>query len=747
MRGAGKASIVAVIVALIVASALIYMHSHGAQTITPVPQASTKPRATQSGAMTPMTTTTNTMAAASAKTMTLVDALGRRVTVPAAVERIAVINGDKPGYITTLDAVGGPEAVKKIVAMSLNEWRKSFPGLYKEYTKKFPSLIHVMDIGSPGKGTFNVEKLIEAKPSVVVAPAADYKAMKESGALERLKKADIPVVFVDLDSGHPETVIKSIEVLGKLLGSEERAKRIANWYRSHYMLVEKRLSDIIDTPSVYIETNGSARNALEIFVSLAKGRVSEAPSRDTDVVVATATGEVLGPLSQPGRAATVLAAFEKQAGIRGTLAAKHAWICMVYGGVTGGAWSTVGLEYVAKALHPAVFRDIDPTADLKAFYREFLSVPFKGSWFACLNQTPKMVTVVDALGRKVTVPSPARRIAVLYGLEDLVAVGGEPALARLVALNVFRYKKWRPDWWTAWVEHFPWLRNIPDVGQPGYSFDLEKLVEARPDVVITAPWMYRAMQDSGALKKLSEAHIPVVVIDFVPSSTNIEKHLEAVERSLEVLGAVTGYPERAASLYNFYVHQVMLVINKTKGLPEKDKPGVIVFATWSKWRVYGARSPYNVWITLAGGRNLAAKAVPGSSGEIDPEYVLEAKPQVIVFTCNNNFYTGGGTVQKVVIGYTARSPEAARKVLEELVKRPGWETLPAVRDGRVYMLYHGLSHGHVFQFAALQWLAKWLHPELFKNLDPLKNLEEFYEKYMPYPLRGVWAVGIREAAG
>ena len=340
-------------------------------------------------------------------------------------------------------------------------------------------------------------------------------------------------------------------------------------------------------------------------------------------------------------------------------------------------------------------------------------------------------------------PSPARRIAVLYGLEDLVAVGGEQALARLVALNVFRYKKWRPDWWTAWVEHFPWLKAIPDVGQPGYSFDLEKLIEARPSVVVTAPWMYKAMQDSGALKKLEEAHIPVVVVDFVPASTNLTQHLEAVKRSLEVLGAVTGYMDRAMDLYRFYEKQLFLVVNKTRGLPAEKKPGVIVFATWSPWRVYGAKSPYNVWITLAGGKNLAAKAVPGSSGNIDPEYVLEAKPDVIVFTCNNNFYTSGGTVQKVVIGYTARSPEAAREMLKKLVDRPGWSSLPAVRDGRVYMLYHGLSHGHIFQFAALQWLAKWLHPEIFKNLDPLRNLQLFYEKYMPYPLRGVWAVGIK----
>jgi iron complex transport system substrate-binding protein len=153
---------------------------------------------------------------------------------------------------------------------------------------------------------------------------------------------------------------------------------------------------------------------------------------------------------------------------------------------------------------------------------------------------------------------------------------------------------------------------------------------------------------------------------------------------------------------------------------------------------------YNVWITFAGGVNIAARVIPGSSGDINPEYVLRENPDVIIFTCNNNLYTPEGRRQLVVIGYTVNSTKPAKEALRMLVDRPGWGKLKAVREGRVYLIHHGLAHGHVFQYVALEWIAKWLHPGLFKDLHPLQDLRRFYQEYLMFPLRGVWAVGIND---
>ncbi len=391
----------------------------------------------------------------------------------------------------------------------------------------------------------------------------------------------------------------------------------------------------------------------------------------------------------------------------------------------------------AKALWPAREIALNPDKNAKEFAEEFLGT-FEGTFFKKIPVERHWVTITDVLGRKVRVLVPVQRAAILYGLEDWVAVGGEDALTKVVALNAWRYKKWRPDWWVAWTEHYPWLKEVPDVGQPGWSFNLEALLEARPDVVVTTPWMFRHMVESGALRTLEAAGIPVVVIDFVPKTPNVKEHLEAVKTSLYDIGILTGHLKRAKELYKFYEKQFFFVLNKLKDV--KERPKVIVFATWSTWKVYGAKGHVGIWVNLAKGDNIAAKVIKGASGYINPEFVLQQNPDVIIFVCNNNFPFG----QKVVIGYTVNSPKPAKEMLEKLIDRPGWDQLKAVREKRVYMMHLGLAHGHVFQFVALEFIAKWLHPSVFKDFNPLNELKEFYELFMPYPLRGVWVVSLAD---
>ena len=347
------------------------------------------------------------------------------------------------------------------------------------------------------------------------------------------------------------------------------------------------------------------------------------------------------------------------------------------------------------------------------------------------NKT-KTITVMDILGRTVTIKTPVRRVVLLYGLEDYAAVGGRDSLSKLVGINAWRYKMYRPDWWQAWIEYYPEIKKLPDVGQPGKTFQVEEVIKLKPDVVIADRSMYKYMTED--VKRLEKAGIPVVFTDYFPHTNNVTELFNEVNRSAMILGKILNREERAKEVVKFFEDHVMKVVNKTKGI--KSKPKVIVFATWSKWDAYGKKSMYNFWIDLAGGDNVAAKVIPGFSGDINPEFVLKTNPDVLVFTCNNNFPSG----QKVVIGYTVNNSSSAKEALKELINRPGWNKLNAVKDRRVYIIHHGLSHGHLFEFVCLEYMAKWLHPTLFRNLEPKKDLQTFYSKFMPMPLHGVWAV-------
>lgn len=73
--------------------------------------------------------------------------------------------------------------------------------------------------------------------------------------------------------------------------------------------------------------------------------------------------------------------------------------------------------------------------------------------------------------------------------------------------------------------------------------------------------------------------------------------------------------------------------------------------------------------------------------------------------------------------------EAARK-LSELMKRPGFTDIKAVQDGNVHAIWHQF-YNSPYQFVAVQQIAKWLHPDLFKDLDADATFKDMHERFLP----------------
>ncbi len=88
------------------------------------------------------------------------------------------------------------------------------------------------------------------------------------------------------------------------------------------------------------------------------------------------------------------------------------------------------------------------------------------------------------------------------------------------------------------------------------------------------------------------------------------------------------------------------------------------------------------------------------------------------------------------MGYLSE-PEETQKLLKAFTGRPGWSELDAVKNKRVFAIHHGLGR-EVYDVAAVAFLAKTLHPDLFEDVDPMAMLEEYYHRFLPYDLYGVW---------
>ncbi len=688
----------------------------------------------------------------SAEIVTITDLMGREVHVKVPVERV-VITFNVEEYV----AVGGEDALKKIVGWSKYYWEGRRPTVWNVYLQKYPWIDEIQDVGYPWKGTFSAEKVIELKPDVVIMSKDQYKYVKED--LEKLEKAGIPVVFIDYyEPFNITTHSKSTIILGTLLGEEERAEELVEYYRSQVEEVLKTLEDVESRPKVLLLGKGWTTYGKEHYrgkmIEFAGGeniaaKVLEMSGEISPEFVLEENPDVVIFIGKKGwnvdlgygidreKAEEMLGELINRPGWDNLNAVKNGRVYAVHiYFVHGHIYDFVALQYFAKWLHPELFSNLDPEKSWKEFHERFLTVEYSGTWAISLEspKAERVVRVTDLAGRTVEVKVPVNRVVLLYGLEDYAAVGGEEALSKIVGLNSWRYKKYRPDWWQGWVENYPRLAELPDVGQPGKTFEVEQVLKLRPDVVIADRSMLKYMDED--LKRIEKAGIPVVFTDYFPHSSNVTELFEEVNRSTMLLGTLLGKEERAKELVQFFREEVSSVVERAENVD--NRPKAIVFATWSEWRAYGEEGMYNHWIEMAGGRNIAAEAVSGASGDVNPEFVIEQNPDVIVFTCNNNFPSG----QRVAIGYTVDSDAEAKAALMELVSRPGWENLNAVKSGRVYLVHHGLSHGHIFEFVCLQYIAKWLHPELFSDLNPEESMKEFYERFMPLPYRGVWAAGI-----
>ena len=82
------------------------------------------------------------------------------------------------------------------------------------------------------------------------------------------------------------------------------------------------------------------------------------------------------------------------------------------------------------------------------------------------------------------------------------------------------------------------------------------------------------------------------------------------------------------------------------------------------------------------------------------------------------------------VGYPADNFSVMRDARDEILNRPELADVTAVKEGRVYIIDEGLSYGFDHPIA-VAYIAKWLHPELFEELDTLAMHQEFIDKYCP----------------
>lgn len=209
---------------------------------------------------------------------------------------------------------------------------------------------------------------------------------------------------------------------------------------------------------------------------------------------------------------------------------------------------------------------------------------------------------------------------------------------------------------------------------------LEQIIALKPDLVVVLT------QDQAFVKQMDAANIPV--LKLFPST---------VERALEeivILGQVTGQEPRAREIVADIRARFARVAQRIKAQPRPSYMLELDAMDPAKPYVAGGQGFYADLLALAGGRNVFDD-VPGPAGPVSAEQVVSRNPEVILL---------GDTRSPV----QPQSPEKVRR-------RPGWNTVAAVRTGRIHPVNSDfITRTGPRLVEGVETVARLLYPTRFK---------------------------------
>ncbi|WP_187182427.1 ABC transporter substrate-binding protein [Rhizobium sp. WL3] len=337
------------------------------------------------------------------------------------------------------------------------------------------------------------------------------------------------------------------------------------------------------------------------------------------------------------------------------------------------------------------------------------------------------VKIKDITGREVEVSVPVERVILGEGRQIYftAALDTDNPFGRVIGWRD-DFKKADLDGYNIYLKKYPEMETIPTFGgMKDGTFDIEQAVALKPDVIIMNTEAKSATEESGYIEKLAAVGIPLVYIDFR------EKPMENTDDSMRIIGKLFGKEERAEEFVTFHDQQIAKVTDVLAKQADLKKPVVFMERAGGYsddcCMSFGNEN-FGKMVELAGGVNMAKDFIPGTFGTVNPEQIIASNPdQVIVTGSNWELYVPGG--KWVGVGPGADKAEAARK-LSELMKRPGFTDIKAVQDGNVHAIWHQF-YNSPYQFVAVQQMAKWLHPDLFKEIDADATFKEMHERFLP----------------
>ena len=338
---------------------------------------------------------------------------------------------------------------------------------------------------------------------------------------------------------------------------------------------------------------------------------------------------------------------------------------------------------------------------MKKIIAFFLSAVLCLSLFAGCQTTGENAgntrTITDGAGRQVNVPEKvesivcvgvgALRYTCYVGAQDLV-VGVEDYEVKPGMSRLYNYV------------NFDQFKDLPVIGTNGQPYT-EEIINLAPDVIVMSAYASVEADDLHA-----KTGTPVVVVPG--SDTTLDN---GAYETIRIMGQLYGMESRATELTNYLKGIQKDLDDRTKDIPDSEKPSVYVAGVSFKGAhgFEGTEAGYGPF-ALIHANNLANTTGQTGAFDIDLEQVLSWDPDIIFLDFNG-----------------------MKLINEDYTKNPDYyHSLTAVQEGKVYsqISFRSSASNLETALADAYYAACVMYPEQFKDVDPVAKAGEIFEKLL-----------------
>lgn len=311
------------------------------------------------------------------------------------------------------------------------------------------------------------------------------------------------------------------------------------------------------------------------------------------------------------------------------------------------------------------------------------------------TQEANMRTVTDCYDYSVDIPNEIDSISTNYqsATQIMLMLGGENIISGTSPKYISR------PWVQLMYPEFCERVSVPF--DKNGEFNVEELLKEKPDVFLS----YNT-NDTDIVRNAGVTTANIGLYDYA-----------GIEQSILKIGEIMGdeYYNKALEWQKYFDKNLKFVEERVKNIPDSERRKVL-FLRGDFEKTYGKDSVISSWINLAGGVNVL-DGLNSKESIVTPsaEEILLSEPDIII------------------IGDTNRYTES----YDNIVNDDRFSSLGAIKDNNIIFNPYGMHQWEKYSGeSALQilWAAKTFYPELFEDIDLVKEVKFFYKEFHNFEL-------------